>query len=61
MMVDDLQGEKNRQELCGIVEELKEKLERCCPLHHVIITTLRTYTQCTDGWQNCLAYFEAQY
>jgi len=60
-MVDDLQGEKNRRELCGIVEALKKKLERCCRLRRVIITTLRPYTQCTDGWQNSPADFEAQY
>jgi hypothetical protein len=35
-MVDDLQGERNRRELRGIVKDLKTKLERCRPLYYIL-------------------------
>ena len=44
MMIDDLQGEKKRQELRRLVDVLKTKLERSCPLNYVIISTLTTAT-----------------
>jgi protein transport protein SEC20 len=50
MMVDDLQGEKTRRELRGIVGDLKTKLERCRPFYYVIIFSLKhTHSVRTDS------------